>query len=142
MKRMTILIFLFALPVLPQSATPPAAKTGDDLWQKTKDCAAQAEKLMAYFNSRSSDGGSSDWQNHYSPKYDKCFVSASYTLSEKDRGGKPGPFFLTMLYDAFERSTLAKSATGEKTEAWGCRILEKYVDCGEAEKFITEHMKN
>lgn len=41
------------------------------------------------------------WENHYSPKYEKCFVSGTLTISIKG-----GALFMTELRDAFERSTL------------------------------------
>jgi hypothetical protein len=114
-----------------------------DAWQKSKECANQAEKVMADNDRRATAmglPGSAGWTNHYSPKYDKCFVSAEYV--NKDGGiGKNGPMFTTSLIDAFERSFLATSASVGPTEGF-CQIDHKPVACAKAEDFIAERMKN
>jgi hypothetical protein len=139
-----VLLFLVAaMPSFGQATikktAPPTAKP--DTWQKSKECAAQAEKVMAERERRMSAKGSlgdMDWENHYSPKYNKCFISATYFNS---KGGKDLPAFTNTLVDAFERSTLAQSASAGQTDGF-CKIDDKATDCAQAEKFISEHMKN
>jgi hypothetical protein len=115
-----------------------------DAWQKSKECASQAEKTMADFDRRSVAAGGAgfvDWKNHYSPKYNRCFITADYVSPAKDGGGKYVPFFSTELIDAFERSILANSASGGPTDGF-CDIDHEPVDCAKAASFISEHMKN
>jgi hypothetical protein len=81
-----------------------------DNWQRSKECAAQAEKLMAEWHRPSEDrpgksGIAPFWENHYSPKYNRCFIKYTHKIEVKDRTG----VFEDLLYDAFERSTLATS---------------------------------
>ena len=85
--------------------------------------------------------GAGSWENHYSPKYGKCFVSATFAFTGEG-AGKTIPLFSNALIDAFERSFLALSAHGGNTEG-ACYIgEEKPADCAKAEAFISEHMKN
>ena len=145
MKRVSIILVAVAAVSFGQTATKKAAPMPpkSDAWQKSKECANQAEKVMADNDRRATAmglPGSAGWTNHYSPKYDKCFVSAEYV--NKDGGiGKNGPMFTTSLIDAFERSFLATSASVGPTEGL-CQIDHKPVACAKAEDFIAERMKN
>jgi hypothetical protein len=105
-------------------------------------------------------GSPASWQNHYSPKYNKCFVTASYSAWDKTLKG--GPSLFTYLLDAFERSQVAVSATGVSAEflcrneeqpaecergarvLWElfCKIEDQTTDCPKSEQFIKEHMKD
>jgi hypothetical protein len=80
-----------------------AAKS--DSWQKSKECAAQAEKVVAGWLSPATE-----WQNHYSPKYDRCFVSLSFFSVSKDDKVFP-TMYSTVLVDAFERSRIASTCS-------------------------------
>jgi hypothetical protein len=140
------------------------SKSTPDNWQKMKDCAAQAEKAMAERDRRSiSFGGraSDAWSNHYSPKYNRCFLKAEYLVAAKDTV-KGGPGFYIYLMDAFEQVDLASSASGVSAEflcrneedakecergaaiVWNslCRIEGEQIGCAKAKQFIDEHMKN
>jgi hypothetical protein len=122
-----------------KKTTSPTVKP--DTWKKSKECAAQAEKVMAERDSRmvaSGIPGAVDWTNHYSPKYDKCFISATYFNS---KAGKDAPAFGTNLIDAFERSILANSASAGPSDGF-CKVDDKTTDCAKAAIFISEHMKN
>jgi hypothetical protein len=90
----------------PKKATPPSAKA--DTWQKSKECAQQAEKLMAEWHRPSEErpgksGISPFSENHYSPKYNRCFIKYTHEIKVKDQ---PGTVFEHILYDAFEKTTL------------------------------------
>ena len=123
--------------VTPKKNIPAPAKS--DTWQRSKECASQAEKIMTELGRRGD--GPTHWENHYSPKYDRCFVSANYMLHVKDGGGKDAPMFSTQLIDAFERSVLANSAAFGPTDGL-CDIDDKPTTCAKAATFISEHMKN
>lgn len=143
---------LLGAQALPKNPTHPKA----DTWERSKECAAQAEKIMAdpnLFIKRPDD-----WRNHYSRKYDKCLVLIHFSTLSKDEKAFP-TVFATTLYDAFERSELAASCTvllkrldclEQVMKAVGtlsnpesyCGIDDKPVECTKAEAFIYEHMKN
>ncbi len=155
--------------VLSFAQTPPPKKTSpaqpkSDTWERSKECAAQAEKAVEERNSRSvayGGHGSDSWTNHYSPKYNRCFVEVEYFADQK-YAVKGGPLFYTFLEDAFEMTNVAESAGGvnyqmlcraeenpkecEKNAASAyesaCTIEDHKTDCATAKDFITEHMKN
>jgi hypothetical protein len=141
------------------------SKSKPDNWQKMKDCAAQAEKAMEERNRRSvsfGGHGSDGWSNHYSPKYNRCFLKAEYMLVAAKDAVKGGPSFYAYLIDAFEQVDLASSATGPSARflcrdeedpkecegraaiLWNsaCKIDGEEIDCAKAKQFIDEHMKN
>lgn len=63
----------------PTARRPPHGPPKPDTWQKSKECAAQTEKVVAGWFKHPDD-----WQNHYSPKYDKCFVSLCFLSVSSD----------------------------------------------------------
>lgn len=165
------LLAIFALAFLSSAETaekkPPLTDGKTDNWQKSKECAAQAEKVMADRDRRLAafggpGSGADEWENHYSRKYDRCFISAYYFISSKKPYVKGSPSFSTLLIDAFERSTVARSAGILRPEfACGdaekpaeceqavrslnkrvCQINDKEADCEKAASFISEHMKD
>jgi len=88
-----------------KKATPPAKAAPSakpDTWERSKECAAQAEKTVAGWSQRAGSPPT-DWNNHYSPKYDKCFVSISSVQISKDEKSFP-TMYTTALFNAFERS--------------------------------------
>jgi hypothetical protein len=157
-----------------KKAAPGRLPEKPDTWQRSKECATQAEKMIAARDLRSvSFGGPrvASWTNHYSPKYSRCFVSVSYF-----DGATPPPKGMpwlssTILIDAFERSTVASTATdlappaeiacGDQQEPaecdamreamresvrimWQtfCNIEKEPTDCAKAKEFIEDHMRN
>lgn len=109
-----------------------------DTWQRSKECAAQAEKVMT------DKPGS--WENHYSPKYNRCFVSTS-TRTPGERAGKDFPETVVELIDAFERTALAQWVSAYPQSegplnALSCHIGYEPAACAKAISFISEHMKN
>jgi hypothetical protein len=99
-----------------------------DTWERSRECAEQAERTVAEMNGRATAAGGSaftEWSNHYSPKYARCFVRALGS------GGTE-----ITLIDAFERSVLAVSNMGT------CRIDGGDADCSQVEQFIADRTKN
>jgi len=111
-----------------KKSTVSAAKP--DTWQKSKECAAQAEKLVAEWERDGLAKGFPKviWTNHYSPKYNRCFIEAFFDPSTR----------VSSLIDAFERSTLASCDFANEY----CTIDIEKVDCVKVYDFIKEHMKN
>lgn len=146
-----------------QSTTPktaPAPKP--DTWERSKECAAQASALMATRDFGIGPDASSvaQWQNHYSAKYNACFLRIFYSAVGKDRL-RGAPIAYVVLIDAIERWELAESARGlppveacrneanraeceEVARAMYavCSIESKQASCVESDNFISEHMKN
>ncbi len=115
----------------------PAAHTKPDTWRKSKECADQAEKVITDW-----DDASVFWRNHYSPKYDRCFLHISRLIDIKDCIGS---VHKDTLYDALERSTLATSISSPVPPqvAPSCSTDDDAkADCKTAADYITEHMKN
>jgi hypothetical protein len=76
-----------------EKVTSEPGRTDD--WARMRECAAQAERDA---KSVGWDKDALGWENHYSSKYERCFVAVSWA----------GPHDLTEeLYDAFERRSLA-----------------------------------
>ena len=96
---------------------PPPAKS--ESWQRSKECSAQGEKIVAEWPQRRG-AAPEDWHNHYSPKYERCFVTVCFTQISKDEKNFPS-IFTTALVDAFERSTVAAT----------CTLLRGNSDCAE-----------
>lgn len=142
-----------------KKATVPAAKS--DTWQRSKECASQAEKFVA---GQQSTGilHYESYNNHYSPKYGKCFVLMLYSTTKDEIGESPAwsirvPKLQNVLYDAFERSSpLATysvspltcytdgkpSDCSEIVKSIWCAIDENAVECAKADSFISGNMKN
>jgi hypothetical protein len=118
-------------------ATAPPGKP--DTWERSKECALQAEKVMK------DRGTIQSWENHYSPKYARCFMSVLNTLPGEG-AGKVYALLRNDLLDAFERATLAtwSSEFSEKRadDPVACQVDHQAADCATAARFISEHMKN
>jgi hypothetical protein len=117
------------------TATPGKPNT----WERSKECALQAEKVMK------DRGTIQSWENHYSPKYSRCFISV-LNRAPGDGAGKVYPLLRNDLLDAFERTTLAtwSSEFSEKRadDLVACQVDHQPADCAKAARFISEHMKN
>jgi hypothetical protein len=82
--------------------TAPLSSAKQDTWERSKECAAQAEKMVAGWSQRAGSAPT-DWNNHYSPKYNKCFVSITSVQLSTDEKTFP-TLHSTALFNAFERS--------------------------------------
>jgi hypothetical protein len=117
-----------------QAPKKTAAPAAPDTWERSKECAAQAEKLVAEWDRDGLAKGfpKTIWVNHYSPKYNKCFIETFNPPAGAPSGRKDS------LFDAFERSEVASW-----DEGYDCFIDdEKIADCTKVRDFIREHMRN
>jgi hypothetical protein len=81
------------------------SESKQDDWQRRKDCAAQADRVMRD-TGLTGDRNVIGWENHYNPKYGRCFVLVDYINPDAEK--IPGiPSFYNELYDAFERRLLS-----------------------------------
>jgi hypothetical protein len=127
----------------PQKAPASPRENKVDTWERSKECAAQAEKLFNEITKKAIAAGLSsgpdDWRNHYSPKYGKCFLEVDvFTHYQSPSGG--GLLVGRSLRDAFERTILAEAEAG--SELATSRIGSETATTEKAAAFIDEHMKN
>jgi hypothetical protein len=151
--KAALTVFLSAA-VLSVGQAPPKedsqAPAKQDNWQRTKECADQAEKVMASKESQLPKDEYYSWSNHYSPKYGNCFIEIRHMLKIVGANAKhtgvvyTGQVSLveTELQNAFERAPLAYVFGGNLPEHERCNIGGDPVDCAKAINFIAEHMKN
>jgi len=130
---------------------PPAEQSS--MWEKTKQCADQAEKVMASKTRELPSEEFLRWNNHYSPKYDRCFIEIRHMLRIVSPNAKhDGVVFTgqtgligTELQDAFERKSMAwidPEADGKSLNKRYCKLDDETADCGKTQNFVAEHMKN
>jgi hypothetical protein len=120
-----------------QRAVESAPPVHLENWQKMKECAAQAEKTRGKDNS--DENMEEGRVNHYSPKYDRCFIRVVHVA--RNAKVKAGGFFerttSTLLLDAFEGSIGAMVPF-----AGPCYLGGKEANCAKAEEFIADAMAN
>ena len=101
-----------------------------DNWQRTKECAAQAEKAANRMDEELI-------RNHYSAKYERCFM---LTLAKDS-----DHVFRHTLSDAFEGTLLALTITDYRKETKpedrrACSISDLSNNCSEVEAYIEQHL--
>jgi hypothetical protein len=134
----------------PKPLASPAPKT--DNWQRIKECATQAEKVVQESHiDRDNEAGAvvagqhvplTNWENHYSPTYGRCYLAIHTNRSLLDGAGKTFPKVEWHLLDPFERSTVAWAFWDGPTDPSMCSIEGKVTDCEKVRGFISEHLKN
>lgn len=105
-----------------------------DTWQKMKECAAQAEKI----GPGEAAANKGTYTNHYSPKYDRCYVKVSWVMKEDQKISGQGD----RLIDAFERDTIALYQVTFSESKSLCFMPNGVAECSEVKDFIFEHMRN
>jgi hypothetical protein len=90
MNKLIQVLFILLMPVMGLAAEEkPADKQN---WERMQTCAAQAEKA----------GGDNLQRNHYSAKYERCFMLLRFVGHDRDSG-----YVSWSLVDAFEGTELA-----------------------------------
>jgi hypothetical protein len=116
-----------------------------DTWEKMKDCTARADKIVADQLRDSGHVDGYDSSNHYSPKYNHCYVRFTiYSISSRQKDGTPKGFAHTTLIDAYEGDDLAtihEPMNDKESRAW-CTIGGSSDSCPAAWAFIDDHMHN
>lgn len=115
-------------------------------WDRMRQCTAQADQFTAAAGlvEGQQNGGTvtTGWTNHYSPKYEHCYLLVSYV----HKGGKakpPGePISHNELWDVFERKLLSTCAGAQfGTNAYCSIDGQKGFDCAACQEFIDDRMK-
>jgi len=125
-----------------------AGPSESDIWQRRKDCADQAGKFAADYESKAraneiqaranspNSSWNDFWTDHYSRKYNGCFVKFFSVEMDGNRIVRSHD----ILVDAFERSTLALSTSAPSAHI--CDIGGNHGDCAKVDSFIKDHMNN
>jgi hypothetical protein len=131
-----------------------ALKSSEHRWQRMKDCAEQADRAARrdkLYEGAPLFGGyhSTGYTNHYSPKYERCYVAVGYfsraALTQTVRDGKKKePMSLDHLYDAYEGKMVAQCSSAEEGAYTVCIIdgQPSTSDCALCNAFISDHMNN
>ena len=123
---------------------PPSQEARADDWQKMKDCAAQADRIHQRAQQDASPSSALGRQNHYSAKYNRCFVSTSYVNQEAKKNHNL-PLMYDELWDAFEEGLLAICTDAAvSSAATFCTVQdqEHFGDCRFCRAFINDRMNN
>lgn len=135
--------------------TQPASQR--DNYERMKDCAAQADQIVnqtivaaaqkrlgVAINTPSLSNWDTDasilgWGNHYSSKYERCYVAVS-AISHSGQS----PWSYEEVYDAFESKSLVIYTDNHENASF-CKIFgdnSTTGNCNAARAFIDDHMKN
>jgi hypothetical protein len=106
-------------------------KKSKDNWQRMKECAAEAEK---YRDKTSKNILVLVLQNHYSPKYEKCYVLIHLITTEPVSNSE-------QLIDPFEGGGLTmKSIEKPQNRCWIYELGNGEVPCKALEDYVTDHL--
>ncbi|MCA1827926.1 MAG: hypothetical protein ABR567_22450 [Myxococcales bacterium] len=119
-------------------------------WQRMRECAEQATRVTKEHKSEVHEIDRQSWimnaENHYSPKYERCYLREVVSSHPTGRAAADIPSFMTYIYDAFENRVLAECTdeTGLKLAESFCRVHEPSTGagCAACERYIDEHMDN
>ena len=134
-----------AKAVTPEMKTQPTPedRAEKDTWDRSRQCAEQAERFVKRLIEEGRGGPFKvmGWFNHYSPKFQKCYVRVSYynALAKSD---KEQPLLPFGLYDAFENREIAFCSG---TPSPLCQFLgddgsEIPGDCAGCQRFVNERI--
>jgi hypothetical protein len=128
-----------------QPAVEPATRV--NLWERARQCADQAEKVIARIERRHGGDpqapGLLGWENHYNSQLERCYIRATYQNRNADR--KAGiPILYEELGDAFENSVVASVGTGVPNDSMFCWVKDGAVDssgnCAAARAHVEDRM--
>jgi hypothetical protein len=125
-----------------QAASVEEQRKAND-WRRMKECADQADRFIKQPDPlRNQLAG---WENHYSPKYGRCYVAISYLNGDAKKNPKV-PLMFDVLYDAFEGRSLAMCADQNLwPRSFLCTVQEgagPKFDCHTCRQYIDDHMRN
>jgi hypothetical protein len=115
-----------------------------DSWTRSRQCAEQAEQIVKRLTQEQRGGPLKimGWFNHYSPKFQRCFVRVSYfnSLAKSD---KEQPLLPFSLFDAFDNREIAFCSS---TPSPLCQFLgddgsEIPGDCIGCQRFVKERIQ-
>jgi hypothetical protein len=123
---------------------------GKNHWLRMKECADQAERMAkrerwASGVTRLGSGTVDDdfilknWINHYSEKYDRCYIEIFWTPTPK---AADLPNFYRQIYDAFEGNEVSSCAAPGPDGSGGVWCDGFEPACTACRSFEKDHMTN
>jgi hypothetical protein len=118
----------------------------DTNWDRMTQCATRVDQWTASVGlvegQRQGNVVTLGRENHYSPKYGRCYLLVSY-LHKGGKAAPPGePLNYNELWDAFERKLLATCAGTQFGTSGFCSIEgEGVFECAACKQFIDDRMK-
>ena len=146
MKHAGLIVILSLSFVVPSAHTQDKISSAD-IWQRTKDCAAQREKTEEKMKN-SCDILMCSYHSHYSVKYGKCFIQTHWFGANKDLAGHSlGGFYTTeFLSDPLDNHNIAvfMDTYDNKPNLDHCFVndMTKPIDCRKVKAFIDDAMTN
>ena len=98
-----------------------------DNYQRSKECATQAEKLAR-------QEGLSIVRNHYSQKYNGCFALLVWINNDNDL------ISIYSLFDAFEHSVLAEEDHNYSKNSHKCTVGKQSYPCAQVEQYVENYL--
>jgi hypothetical protein len=130
------------------AAVAEQRKTDD--WQRIKECAQQAERFVKDWEKvpkgmeeQAKSVQLLGWQNHYSPKYGRCYIQLSIHTDSKMASNVPE--IHEEMFDAFEGRSLASCTSPlMKNAHLMCFVSDRNIggDCNACRQYIDDHMNN
>lgn len=128
---------------------PSTAIAKPDDWERMRQCADQATRLAdreGWGREPLTDQiRARDWNNHYSPKFGRCFVRINFVNREAAKN-KDLPYYVYLLYDGFEGHGLATCTDANIQGASDFCSIEGAGDqqnsCSACRVFIRDRMSN
>jgi hypothetical protein len=114
-----------------------------------KECAEQSDRVAKRAGwvegRRDGDLTIMGWQNHYNPKYERCYVLVSY-LNHAAKTNRDLPLLYDELFDAFEGRLLSICTDAASANARVfCSIQaddRPHLDCRACRQFAKDRMEN
>ncbi len=156
-----IIVAIVAIPVYAQQSATQGQnplRPKQDNWQRMKECADQVTRISKRAGMRTGQGeeiGVLGIENHYSQKYERCYVRVSYVDHDWKKADKVTPLMFYDLWDAFEEKLLSVCTDFkvEPIEIPGhgrtfnfCTITiqgeQQSTDCTVCQRFVRDRMTN
>ena len=127
---------------------PPEPQKSANDWQRMKQCAEQTDRVAKRAGwaegQRNGEVTTMGWQNHYSPKYERCYILVNYVNHRAEKNGDL-PLLYDELFDAFEGGLLSVCTDAVNSKAsFFCSIQadeSPHFDCRACRQFAKDRME-
>ncbi len=127
----------------PPDLVVPHAVHQYDSWERMKECTEQVDRIAKEEGLVEGEGSSIaiilSWQNHYSPKYERCYMQVTVLYTEKN---SKLSYVYNEVYDAFEKKRLSMCSDSDKGYFCGIEDSGSPSDCNACRKFVKDRMEN
>lgn len=158
MKRRTLIIVLLVCGLgcdrkkvveAANSSEPPTVTQSGDDWQRTAECAAQADRLAkrrGWVEGKENPDTTVTQTviNHYSPKFKRCYIQVHWLHNVHGKARETEPVMTSEIYDAFEGQVVAACTDVSKFRAsLYCRVPPEnslFGNCEQCREFVKARM--